>query len=236
MTYHQEIWTAEHELKDTFTRIHSDKPSGPIPGFTDFLVEQGLKPTNTDVLDIGCGSGRNSRYLASRGFHVTGTDFVPEALTTACERTEGEVQFTVVDLMQPLPFKGKQFGAIIDCTTTLCIPNPGRDFAISEAHRVLTEGGYYLFYGVAPSDLVTRHPGPEPNSGLFPRTGMFEKQYPKEELLESYKAFGLVSFESVNVSDIIEGRETDHLMWIAIFQKQYLPVFKPNNIVEEVVG
>lgn len=35
------------------------------------------------VLDAGCGSGRDSFFLAEKGFKVTGIDFSPEAIRTA---------------------------------------------------------------------------------------------------------------------------------------------------------
>ncbi len=40
------------------------------------------------ILDVGCGSGQIAAYLAERsGAHVTGMDYVPDAIRQACERT-----------------------------------------------------------------------------------------------------------------------------------------------------
>jgi SAM-dependent methyltransferase len=36
-----------------------------------------------DVLDVGCGTGENALYLASRGYGVTGVDFAVEAIAKA---------------------------------------------------------------------------------------------------------------------------------------------------------
>ena len=35
------------------------------------------------ALDVGCGTGDSSVYLAQHGWHVTGVDFVPKALGKA---------------------------------------------------------------------------------------------------------------------------------------------------------
>ena len=35
------------------------------------------------ILDVGCGTGDSSVYLAQHGWHVTGVDFVPKALEKA---------------------------------------------------------------------------------------------------------------------------------------------------------
>jgi 2-polyprenyl-3-methyl-5-hydroxy-6-metoxy-1,4-benzoquinol methylase len=41
------------------------------------------------VLDVGCGTGRNSRYLAERGAQVLGIDFSAKAIEVACELSTG---------------------------------------------------------------------------------------------------------------------------------------------------
>ncbi len=38
------------------------------------------------VLDVGCGSGDNAIYLASRGFKVTGVDFSAKAISIAKQK------------------------------------------------------------------------------------------------------------------------------------------------------
>ncbi len=41
------------------------------------------------VLDVGCGTGRMSRYFASRGANVTGVDFAGDAIAIAAEQSSG---------------------------------------------------------------------------------------------------------------------------------------------------
>jgi ubiquinone/menaquinone biosynthesis C-methylase UbiE len=54
------------------------------------------------VLDLGCGSGMIAEYLADRsGAHVTGLDYVPDAIHQARERTRskaGRLTFIVGDI------------------------------------------------------------------------------------------------------------------------------------------
>jgi 2-polyprenyl-3-methyl-5-hydroxy-6-metoxy-1,4-benzoquinol methylase len=62
------------------------------------------------ALDLGCGEGVYSVYLAQQGFSVVGIDFVPAALTAARSRAEQagvEIDFRegdVVELEAPSPF------------------------------------------------------------------------------------------------------------------------------------
>jgi SAM-dependent methyltransferase len=54
------------------------------------------------ALDLGCGSGAFSLYLAKRGYEVTGLDFIPKALEMAAKRAEAEnvaVTWVLADLL-----------------------------------------------------------------------------------------------------------------------------------------
>lgn len=63
----------------------SDKEK-PIPFFVDLPDESLVKYiddydiTVGKAMDIGCGNGRNSRYLASKGFEIEGIDFSKECI------------------------------------------------------------------------------------------------------------------------------------------------------------
>lgn len=219
MKNQKKIWEEEHKTQKTFTRIYSREPSVPIPNFIDFLKNQKFVFSKTKILDIGCGKGRNSIYLASKGFQVTGIDFSSQAIKEAKGRSKLKVVFKVVDLAKNWPFKNESLDVVIDCNTTICVPNPGREKAIKELYRVLKPGGYYLFYGVAAMSMIRKYPGPESNSCFFPRTGKFEKQYIKKELIQSYKNFKLIDLKRISGSDVIEGKLKKYSMWVGIFRK-----------------
>ena len=59
---------------------HEDKPTR--------LLEETVasRPTRGRALDLGCGSGFYTVYLAQQGFEVIGVDFVPDAIAMARER------------------------------------------------------------------------------------------------------------------------------------------------------
>ena len=50
------------------------------------------------ALDIGCGSGDSSIYLARHGWQVTGVDFVSAALAKAPKKADG--QRVAIDFVQ----------------------------------------------------------------------------------------------------------------------------------------
>jgi ubiquinone/menaquinone biosynthesis C-methylase UbiE len=217
----RKIWRDEHIKQKTFTRIHSEKPSGPIPDFIKFIKEQGFIPNKTSIIDIGCGKGRNSICLASQGFNVTGVDFAPEAIKEARKRAEEirNIRFENLDISKNWPYKNDSFEIIIDCFSTMCIPLKGRQNAISESFRVLKTKGYFLFYAIGRTSLVDKSPGPEINSAIFPRTGKFEKQYEESEIRNEYRNFKIISLEKNVGNDVIEGKEFIYPLWVGIFQK-----------------
>jgi SAM-dependent methyltransferase len=54
------------------------------------------------AVDLGCGNGGQARYLAARGWEVTGVDFIPEAIEAARrDDADAMVTWRVADVTQP---------------------------------------------------------------------------------------------------------------------------------------
>jgi SAM-dependent methyltransferase len=93
---------------DAMYRRGAPWESGPRPELVE-LVEAGRIPVGR-ALDIGCGSGADSIFLAERGFDVTGVDLSPVAIGKA-RAAAGEAgqqpKFLVLDLLKlPADFSG----------------------------------------------------------------------------------------------------------------------------------
>jgi len=87
---------------------HDSRPT-PVPGVPDvFAPYQELFPNSGTALDLACGKGAASVWLASRGLDVLGVDVSPVAVAQARELAArngvGErCRFAVVDLDDGLP-------------------------------------------------------------------------------------------------------------------------------------
>ncbi|MGO9177956.1 MAG: SAM-dependent methyltransferase [Candidatus Limnocylindrales bacterium] len=84
------------------------------------------------VLDVGCGTGENALYLASRGLAVIGVDAAPTAIARAQEKAAARgltATFRVADALA-LPSLGQTFDAALDC---------GLFHVLSDAERVQFE-------------------------------------------------------------------------------------------------
>jgi SAM-dependent methyltransferase len=86
---------------------HRDEPGRFLAEATEGRAEPGLVK---NALDLGCGSGVFSVYMAKRGYEVTGIDLMPRAIEMAKERADREearVTWVNADLLEwrtPLRF------------------------------------------------------------------------------------------------------------------------------------
>ncbi len=80
----------------------------------DALVELlGVSPGQR-LLDVGCGTGRHSRALAARGFHVVGVDISPRFVDIANERAGANERYIHGDA------RALGFDAEFDAVISLC--------------------------------------------------------------------------------------------------------------------
>jgi ubiquinone/menaquinone biosynthesis C-methylase UbiE len=111
------------------------------------------------VLDVGCGIGGPSRYLASKfGCQVTGLDLTPEFVALAgmlAQRTRlaDKVTYRQGNALD-LPFPDANFDVVWSQNAAMNIAN--RDRLYGEMHRVLRPGGRLALQDVAAG------PGGEP--------------------------------------------------------------------------
>jgi ubiquinone/menaquinone biosynthesis C-methylase UbiE len=133
------------------------------PGFFDFAAEVGLTKhiggleatealiqlchigKDSYVLDVGCGVGATSCFIAKGvGCRVMGVDIMPKMIERSRERAKREkimdrVEFRVADA-QDLPFENDLFDAVITESVT-AFPED-KQKAVNEYARVTKPGGY----------------------------------------------------------------------------------------------
>lgn len=92
-----------------------------------------------DVVEIGCGTGKNSAWIAPRCRSLTGLDLSPAMLEHA-RRTVPGAHFVEADLTQPWPLAEASADAVI---ADLVLEHIGdlRHF-YAESYRVLRQGGH----------------------------------------------------------------------------------------------
>ena len=99
------------------------------------------------VLDLGCGVGRHSIYLAKRGFDVVGVDASRNALKMAKAWSDAEEDVDVKLLtasMTNLPFVSGCFEAVVSISVIHHAVKDDVKTTVEEVHRVLEDGGVLL--------------------------------------------------------------------------------------------
>jgi ubiquinone/menaquinone biosynthesis C-methylase UbiE len=116
----------------------------PRPILVDF-VEKGLI-NKGKALDICCGAGTNTIYLAKKGFEVTGIDISPTAIEYARKKAEQanvKIDFRVQNFLE-LPFGDRAFDFVFDMGCFHHVTVGDRPTFIKGVHRVLKNGGDFM--------------------------------------------------------------------------------------------
>ncbi|GAA0530767.1 SAM-dependent methyltransferase [Saccharopolyspora subtropica] len=93
-----------------------------------------------DLLDVGCGTGRDARHWTTRGYRVTGLDISPQMVEHAHKHCPAG-RFAVADMRTfRLP---REFDVItcLDSALLYCHTNPELDAFLQRCHRHLRPGG-----------------------------------------------------------------------------------------------
>ncbi len=77
------------------------------------------------VLDAGCGTGNLVRHVQEQGIacRMVGVDFSPDMLACARQKcgAQGECEFLLLNLNEPLPFPPASFDCVIGCNVLYAI-------------------------------------------------------------------------------------------------------------------
>ncbi len=228
MRSQQQIWHDEHVNNTAFPSYKSPEPSSMVVQFAEFLKEQ--KITSGQVVDVGCGKGRNSVFLAEQGYEVCALDYIAPAISHAREQArlsgvEKNIHFLQIPIDERWPFKDVKFDVVVDCFSSIDIETRvGREVCRDEMFRTLKPGGYAMVAVVSTEDefekeSIAAHPGPEKNSTLWPGTGKFQKDYDEEELKEFYRMFEIVELKKITKPAKKMGRDFMATNFLVILKK-----------------
>jgi SAM-dependent methyltransferase len=107
---------------------------GASKGLTRFLA---ALPKGAAVLDLGCGTGRDTQTIIAAGFDVTAIDGSAEMAREAEKRTGRPVR---VLLFEDLDYV-EAFGAVWASASLLHVPRPALPHVLSLVHRALRPQG-----------------------------------------------------------------------------------------------
>lgn len=107
-------------------------------------LRESIAGENPEILEIGCGTGKNTEFLKTIAEKLFAVDFSEEMLAVARTKISGEnIEFRQLDLRENWEFPDDSFD-LVTCSLALeHIENI--DFVFAEANRVLRRGGRFYF-------------------------------------------------------------------------------------------
>ena len=121
----------------------------PPPELIEVIEGARRLPTGR-ALDLGCGTGTTTIYMASNGWQVTGVDFVPRAVRTARAKAAAAqlpVVFLVGDVTRLHEYAiDPGFDLLFDQGCFHSLPETAQPAYTGEVTRVARSGATYLLY------------------------------------------------------------------------------------------
>lgn len=155
------------------------------------LEEAGL--VRTPVLDVGCGTGELTLFLARLGYEVLGIDIAPTAIAQAREKAywrRVNAKFLIWDALnlEGLADHGFRFQTVVDSAMFHLFSDPERDLFIDGLAHVLEPGGAYFVlgdaryypesvYGLSPAEIRSRFRQDAGWEIAFITESVFERRY-----------------------------------------------------------
>jgi len=134
-----------------------NKPSSEIYYLKEIWKEKSFK----NFLDIGCGFGRNSIYMAKNGFDVSAFDLSEYGVKITREKAN-EQQVKINDLcvadMLEMPYQDESFDCIIALNVISHTDKLGFEKTLKEIRRVLKPGGEVYFTVGSKESFWWKHP------------------------------------------------------------------------------
>jgi len=84
-----------------YHKLYANRDDKEAAGFIDELLDELQPAPRSQMLDLGCGNGRHSKWLASKGFDVTGIDLAASSIRDAKEYENATLRFYRQDMREP---------------------------------------------------------------------------------------------------------------------------------------
>jgi len=145
-----QAWFKQWFDSSFYHQLYANRDENEAAAFIDELVNELAPTVHSKMLDLGCGSGRHSKYLASKGFDVTGIDLASSSIRQAKRWENGKLRFYRHDMR--VPFGRSVFDLVFNFFTSFgYFDDPSEDHqVINNIYSALTPGGMLVMDYINP--------------------------------------------------------------------------------------
>lgn len=225
----QKAWNDEYIKPQLLTK--SFEPQAEVLRFLKWLkkdAEFEITPQTT-FLDLGCGTGRNTLYVADQ-YHAKaiGYDFSEKAIQLGQEQVKKEklenlVEFEVRSIGDVFPLADNSVDIVFDVTSSNSLSADERNVYLQEVFRVLKSGGYFFTRALSrdgdrnAQNLINMFPGEEYDTYIHPDLHVTERVFREKDFRELYGLYFEILFLK---------KETGYQRWVnQSFKRRYLVTY-----------
>jgi len=225
----QNTW--ENEYKNPQLTQDSEEPREDVKKFLKYLRrEQNISLENLHILDLGCGTGKHTNYLAELGAHATGIDISSRAIAIARNRALKKgyiVDYHVANIGASLTFIDNSFGLMLDVMCSNSLNEDERMIYLEETFRLLSPDGHFFVRILAKDgdrhakNLLKLHPGKEKDTYMNTDMNLIERVFSREDFCELYGKFFKINelIKKTNYATF-KNQPYKRNYWIAYLQKK----------------
>lgn len=139
-----QAWYTDWFSSPFYHKLYFQRDEKEAADFIHTLISHLNPPPGSRMLDVACGKGRHSKFLASLGFTVTGIDIAENSILEAKKSENERLDFFVHDMR--LPFRGNYFDYAFNFFTSFGYFKTRRehDDAVRTIAKSLRPGGTFV--------------------------------------------------------------------------------------------
>jgi cyclopropane fatty-acyl-phospholipid synthase-like methyltransferase len=211
------FWEGQYQ---TARKMWGDSPTELAQPAENFIAETGLATAGKRLLDIGCGYGRDTLFLARKwDCSFLGADPSATAIAMAGEDAEKSglknIEFRLADFKD---LAGETFDFVYASNLYSILPLPEREQFCAAVPRLLNPGGFFFLQTLSvrdPEHLGKGNPVPgDPDSYIVGKYIHLSSQRELEKNFRSLVLHRLYEFEFMEPRPT--GEPHHHICWILI--------------------
>ena len=161
----------------------------------------------TEILELGCGQGRDTFFFAENGFQIHALDYCESGIIPLSEKVQASslqasINPVCHDVRRPLPFRDETFdGCFSHMLYCMALTTKELRFLSSEIRRVLKPGGLNIFTARNTSDA---HYGAGIHRGedMYEMGGFIVHYLSKDKIRELAEGFEVVKIDEFEEGEL----------------------------------